>query len=136
MTRKYKWTAALLFAVCGALFAHEGHDKPDVLPPVGPHGGKYSKMGNHFAEVTVSGDMAMIYILEDDVKSAPANLGEVTAAIEIPGKGKTNLSLARMDGGMFHASVSIPKNARRVYFHVNARVNGKAESAKILYEPK
>lgn len=115
--------------------AHEGHDKPNVLPPVGPHGGKFTKMKNHFAEVVVQGDMAMIYILEDDIKSTPEKLSDVKASLEIPGKGNTNLRLSSMDGA-FHANISIPKNVRRVYFQISAKVDGKLESGKVLYEPK
>lgn len=133
--RKRMTVFIMMMSVFAAAYAHEGHDKPDVLPPVGPHGGKYTKMVHHFAEVVVTGDMAMIYILEDDIKSTPEKLSDVKASLETPGKGTTSLKLSGTEGA-FHANISIPKNVRRVYFHISAKVDGKLESGKVLYEPK
>ncbi len=73
---------AVLFIGITALGAHdEGHEVPDQLPPIGPHGGKYGKMERHFAEITVQGDTVTVYILEPDVKHVAEDATGVTAAL-------------------------------------------------------
>lgn len=127
-----------LFAIVGQGFvlqAHEGHESPKSLPPVGPHGGKYTKLKNHFAEVTVQGSTASIYILEHDLKGSIQETVTVDVQLEVPGKGKKPLVLVKSKDG-YRSSINIPKGTRRVYFHVTVSIDGSKESGKILYEPK
>lgn len=121
----------------GAIFAHdEGHAPPDRLPPVGPHGGKYAKLEDHFAEVVVRGDQLSLYILEPDVKYVAEDATGVTAAYEVPGKSpRRDIQLAKRGEG-YSARLEIPKSARRVVFFVSCVIDGKRESGHVLYEPR
>ena len=113
----------------------EGHKLPDTLPPIGPHGGKYSKLTKHFAEVVVKGNLIRVYILETDIKHVAEDASSVSATLEIPGKGKTTLNLMKSGDG-YTTKINIPKTTRRVYFHIQCMLDNKLEKGKILYEPR
>lgn len=113
----------------------EGHKLPDTLPPIGPHGGKFNKLTEHFAEVVVKGNQLRVYILEKDVKHVAEDASNVSASLEIPGKSKTTLNLIKSENG-YTANINIPKTTRRVYFHIQCILDKKLEKGKILYEPR
>ena len=127
---------ALVITMAGSALSHDdGHSSPDRLPPLGPHGGKYTKLTKHFSEVVVRGKKATVYILERDVKNVAEDATAVALWLEIPGKGKKKLALKKRGEG-YEATVKIPRKVRRVYFHISCKLDGKTERGKLLYEPR
>jgi len=127
----------VLFALFAApIFAHDDHvEKPQELPPIGPHGGEYTQMDRHFAEVVVRGGEARIYILEPDVRQIAADASEVRVEVQIPGQPRRSLSLVKR-GDAYVARIEIPPTARRVQFFVACAIEGRRESGVIQYEPR
>lgn len=124
-------------AAAPVLHAHDehAHTRPAVLPPIGPHGGKYAALGIHFVELTVTGSTARFYFLEPNFKEPLQESLTPTVRLEIPGAAAQTLALSR-DGAAYRANVTIPRTARRVVFAIQAVIDGKSESARITYEPR
>ncbi len=120
-----------------ALLAHDehAHTRPAVLPPIGPHGGKYAALDVHFVELTVTGSTARFYFLEPDFKEPLIETLTPTVRLEIPGAATQTLALVK-DGDAYKANVTIPRTARRVVFAIAVIIDGKSESARITYEPR
>lgn len=134
--RRAALIACALLLLAGPAFAHEeGHERPDQLPPVGPHGGEFALLERHFAEVVVRGNEVRIYILEPDVKHVAEDASGVTAVLEIPGQNKQSLSLEKR-GEAYVAQISIPPTARRVQFRISCVLDGRRESGVVQYEPR
>jgi len=129
---------AVLVAAFTTLGAHEGgHKTPKTLPPFGPHGGQYAKLTKHYAEVVVRGNTARIYILERDIKAVAEDATGVSATLEVPRKFRKRLRLKKQKKTQAYLTrVRIPRGARRVYFHIRCKLDGKWEKGKILYEPR
>jgi hypothetical protein len=119
------------------LLAHDehAHTRPAVLPPIGPHGGKYAALGVHFVELTVTGSTARFYFLEPDFKEPLIETLTPTVKLEVPGAASQTLALTK-DGDSYKAAVTIPHSARRVVFAIAVVIDGKTESARITYEPR
>jgi len=131
-------TIILSIILIRGLYAHDdGHKSPKALPPIGPHGGKYSKLTKHFGEVVVKDNQVTVYILEKDIKNVAEDATKVSATLEIPGKLKKKLNLVKEeDGEGYIATIAIPKSTRRVYFHIQCMLDEMWENGKILYEPR
>ena len=140
MKIKNLWTIALItlistVSVIGLQAHDDGHKSPRTLPPIGPHGGKYTKLSGHYGEVVVKGNQVKVYILEKDVKYVAEDAKRVSVLLEVPGKSKTKLKLTKSGKG-YSARINIPRNARRVYFHIKCMLDKKWERGKVLYEPR
>ena len=118
-------------------YAHDdGNKSPDKMPPFGPHGGKYTKLTTHYAEVVVRRKKVSVYILERDIKNIAEDASEVSIALEIPKRFKKKIKLNQNKKSLgYLGALSIPKRARRVYFHIRCVLDGKPEYGKLLYEP-
>lgn len=139
MTKTLLGTIAILVGTLAfPASAHDtGHGTPGTLPPIGPHGGSYARLTRHFAEIVVRGSQVSVYILENDVRSVAPDATKVTATLEVPGGRTAVLKLTKQKAGKgYDAPVSIPRTARRVYFHITCYLDGKLEKGKILYEPR
>ena len=137
MKNRSLFVFAALIILVSAVWAHdEGHKRPDTLPPIGPHGGKYGQLTVHYGEVVVKAEQVTVYILERDIEHIAEDATRVGLAIEIPGKGKKVLKLSKQKDGGYKAAVAIPSLVRRVYFYVSCVLDGKKETGKILYEPR
>ena len=136
MKRNLLYGLAVLLLCAGGLGAHdEGHRPPSVLPPFGPHGGRYAKMTRHYAEIVVRGGKLTVYILEPDVKYVAEDATNVTAALALPGQPNRPLKLTQAGGG-YSTALRLPPGTRRAYFVVSCVLDGKKESGRVLYEPR
>jgi len=136
--RKINLVVLSLVVFMTTLYPHDdGHKSPDKLPPIGPHGGKYTKLTRHYGEIVVKGNRVTVYILEKDIKHVAEDATRVSIKLEIPKKSTKKLKLVKdKKGEGYSAKINIPKLARRVYFHIRCILDKKWEKGKILYEPK
>lgn len=132
---KYVIGIILVTGMVGIGFGHDdGHNSPDRMPPFGPHGGKYTKLTRHYGEIVVRGRTVTVYILERDIKNVAEDATGVSLVLEIPGRSKKRLRLVKKGEG-YQATINIPRQTRRVYFHIRCVLDKKGEYGKILYEP-
>lgn len=127
--------AFMLFAFF-SMFAHDDHDHepPDQLPPVGPLGGSYALMKNHYAEVVVGDNSVHVYILEPDLSEVADDAENITVDYMIPRRSDwVSLDLQK-DGEGYRAAVQIPATARRVLFRITFLIDGGVEAGIVQYE--
>lgn len=131
----------ILTGVLAGLFslqAHDtGHSTPDKLPPIGPHGGNYTKLTRHYAEIVVNDNKVTVYILERDVKHVAEDAENVTVIMKVQRQGRKNLNLTQNKETLgYSAPVDIPRRARRVMFTISCELDGKKEKGTLLYETR
>ncbi len=136
MMRMSLQMAAIFLISFASLVAHEeGHEAPGQMPPVGPHGGEYTKLTHHYGEVVIKGNEATVYILEKDVKHVAEDATNVTLSYQVPGGGKKSVTLSAKGEG-YSGTLELPSGARRVTLFVGCSLDGKPERGTIIYEIK
>ena len=137
MKKKFIWMI-LITAFAVELNAHdEGHARPDKLPPIGPHGGKYTELTRHYAEIVVKGNQVKLYILERDVKAVAEDATNVSLELEVKGKKRETVQLTQDKNDLGYAgTINIPSRTRVVHFHIKCMLDGKWETGKLLHEVK
>jgi len=128
----------VLILVClllpGGLAAHdEGHEIPDTMPPVGPHGGEYTKLTHHFGEIVLRGNMVTVYILEADIKTVAQDASGIKLYYQVPGEARKSVSLQKSGPG-YRGQIQLPGTARRVTFTIECVMHGKPEKGSLNYE--
>lgn len=127
--------AGAIIAVASLSAHEEGHEAPSQLPPVGPHGGEFTKLTHHYGEVVLQGNQATVYILERDIKYVAEDASNVGLSYQVPGGGKKTVTLTKQGEG-YSGTVDLPAGTRRVNFFIECSLDGKREKGTLVYELK
>lgn len=134
-----RWKLAILAALTlsfVSVAAHEeGHEAPGQMPPVGPHGGEYTRLTHHYGEAVITENQVMVYILEKDVKHVAEDATGVSLEYQIPGAGKKPVVLSKKGDG-YSGSIDVPSTTRRLTLFIECTLDGKKEKGSLIYEIK
>ena len=123
-----------MFSLASAgLFAHAGHDhEVGVFDP--PHGGAFTKMAGHYAEVYVKDGKLNVCLEEPDGDPADGDHNPKDLVVKVSPKGEkaVTLKLKAAEGGC--ASWDFKTASKLIKVEIAAKVGGKSAKAKVTLE--
>jgi hypothetical protein len=130
---KKKLLLALFTLASAGLFAHAGHDhEVGVFDP--PHGGAFTKMAGHYAEVYIKDGKLNFCLEEGDGDPADGDHNPKNIIVKVSPKGEktVTLKLKAAEGGC--AVWNFKTSSKLIKVEISAKVGGKTAKAKVTLE--